>query len=239
MLPAVRRAESPAGRIQTALFDREYRIRAAQVRVYRVPVVVVQADGLQRSLRTFGHGARHGSAAFRRIFPPRRIQHPELQHRRLQRRGAERQGQEQEQGHRGTPDAETRRRIAAGRVVLLGRIRRGLPQARPLRGRSLLRPRSGRRARRIYLRHDGRPRQRRLVRRGRVARDEDAAACRALRYLPRKHRPQFEPPDQLHGGPYVAAGEVPALPAELYLRRLRCPRRLRPQCGCADKPNAL
>ena len=41
--------------------------------------------------------------------------------------------------------------------VLLGRIRRGLPQARPLRGRSLLRPRSGRRARRIYLRHDGRP----------------------------------------------------------------------------------
>lgn len=38
-----------------------------------------------------------------------------------------------------------------------GEYGRGLPQARPLRGRSLLRPRSGRRARRIYLRHDGRP----------------------------------------------------------------------------------
>ena len=111
-------------------------------------------------------------------------------------RGAERQGQEQKQGHRGTPYGQARRRIAVRGIVLLGRVRRGLPEAHPLRCRCLLRLRAPRPARRIHLRHDGRPRQRGMVCRSGLARDPDIVAGGAVRYLSRRLLPRFEPPDQ-------------------------------------------
>ena len=95
------------------------------------------------------------------------------------------------------------------------------------------------RARRVDLRHDGascgrRTRQRRLVRRRRVARDAVADVRGALRYVPRKLLGERLAADQLHGGRRVAAREIPALPAQLHLRRLCVPRRRQPQCGVAD-----
>ena len=77
-------------------------------------------------------------------------------------------------------------------------------------------------------------RQRRLVRRRRVARDAVADVRGALRYVPRKLLGERLAPDQLHGGRRVAAREIPALPAQLHLRRLCVPRRRQPQCGVAD-----
>ena len=79
-----------------------------------------------------------------------------------------------------------------------------------------------------------RTRQRRLVRRRRVARDAVADVRGALRYVPRKLLGERLAPDQLHGGRRVAAREIPALPAQLHLRRLCVPRRRQPQCGVAD-----
>ena len=58
---------------------------------------------------------------------------------------------------------------------------------------------------------------RRLVRRRRVARDAVADVRGALRYVPRKLFGERLAPDQLHGGRRVAAREIPALPAQLYL----------------------
>ena len=105
-------------------------------------------------------------------------------------------------------------------------------------GRLLRRGTVGR-ARRVDLRHDGascgrRTRQRRLVRRRRVARDAVADVRGALRYVPRKLLGERLAADQLHGGRRVAAREIPALPAQLHLRRLCVPRRRQPQCGVAD-----
>ena len=105
-------------------------------------------------------------------------------------------------------------------------------------GRLLRRGTVGR-ARRVDLRHDGasrgrRTRQRRLVRRRRVARDAVADVRGALRYVPRKLLGERLAPDQLHGGRRVAAREIPALPAQLHLRRLCVPRRRQRQCGVAD-----
>ena len=91
----------------------------------------------------------------------------------------------------------------------------------------------------LILRHDGascgrQTRQRRLVRRRRVARDAVADVRGALRYVPRKLLGERLAADQLHGGRRVAAREIPALPAQLHLRRLCVPRRRQPQCGVAD-----
>lgn len=115
-----------------------------------------------------------------------------------------------------------------------GRVRRGLPEAHPLRCRCLLRLRAPRPARRIHLRHDGRPRQRGVVCRGRLARGPDIVADGAVRYLSRRLLPRFEPPDQLYGRAYVATCEIPALPAGLYLRRFRRAGCRRSQCGGTD-----
>lgn len=238
-LPAFRTAEFPAGRVQTALFDREYRLRAPQVRVHRIPAVAAPADGLQRRVRTLGHGPRHGRHALRRVLQSQRVQCSGLQLRRVQRRRAERQGQEQIEGPCGAADAASRPGIADRRFLLLGRVWLRLPQARPLRCGRLLRRGTVGRARRVDLRHDGasrgrRTRQRRLVRRRRVARDAVADVRGALRYVPRKLLGERLAPDQLHGGRRVAAREIPALPAQLHLRRLCVPRRRQPQCGVAD-----
>ena len=77
-------------------------------------------------------------------------------------------------------------------------------------------------------------RQPRLLRDGRLLGDSQVAAGRAVRAVRRSGGTLRIAADQLHGGRRVAAREIPALPAQLHLRRLCVPRRRQPQCGVAD-----
>ncbi len=185
-------------------------------------------------------GARHGRHALRRILPARRVRRAQLRPGRVQRRGHQYEGQEYLEGPLRAAGCPALPGAAPFGLLLPGRIRRLLPAARPLRSGRLLRPRSGRPARRVDRRRDGTsgrgrtpggrpPGEQRLVCAGRLARHADADARRALRHFPREYLRAVLPPDQLHGRHPLAAGEVPALPARLHLRGLRFARCLEPQ----------